>query len=73
MTNSNIKFYNFYNYGHIARDCDMTKPHMPRLTKVWRRKYAAQNKKDEEDIALEIDEVGNIIMMGEVPNKECEN
>jgi len=73
MTNSNIKFYNFYNYGHIARYCDMKKTHRPRLTKVWRRKSEVRNKKYEEDMAPKIDEAGNIRMMGEVPNKECEN
>jgi hypothetical protein len=51
----------------------MAKPHRPRLKKVWRIKYEVQNKKYEEYIQHEIDEVGNRRMMGEVPNKECEN
>jgi hypothetical protein len=41
--------------------------------KTWRRKSEVQSKKDDEDIAPEIDEVDNRRMMGEVPNKECEN
>jgi hypothetical protein len=59
--------------GHVARDCDMKRHVIPRLRKVWRRKSEVQSKKDDEHIAPKIDKVDNRRMMGEVPNKECEN
>lgn len=35
----------------------MIRPLRPRLTKVWRRKSEVQNKNNDEDSTLEIDEV----------------
>jgi hypothetical protein len=41
--------------------------------KIWRRKSKVQKKKNDEDIALEIDKIDNKRMMGEVSDKVYEN
>jgi hypothetical protein len=41
-----------------------------RLNKTWKRKFEVPNKKDDEYIAPEIDEVYNRSLVGETSNKE---
>jgi hypothetical protein len=77
----NVECHKCNNYGHKANECRLSKYSMKTsisniqedYKKTWRRKYEVQSKKDDEDIAPEINEVDNRRMMGEVPNKECKN
>jgi hypothetical protein len=41
--------------------------------KTWKRKFEVPNKKDDENISLEIDEVNNRILVGKTSNKEYNN
>jgi hypothetical protein len=40
--------------------------------KIWRRKYEAESKKDDEYLAPKNGEIDNNKLMDETPNKECE-
>ena len=56
LPNYPVECYNCHNYGHTARRCT-PRPPRPRYTKERRRNTEVQNKDDDEDPTLEVDEV----------------
>jgi hypothetical protein len=77
----NIECQNCNNYGHKASECRFPKYSMKEsisnikenYKKIWRRKAKVQRKKNDEDIAPEIDKIDNKRMMGKVSDKTYEN
>jgi hypothetical protein len=75
----NVECCKCNNYVHKTNECRLSKYSMKtsisniqeNYKKTWRRKSEVQRKIEKQD--TKIDEVDNRRMIGEVPNKECEN
>jgi hypothetical protein len=78
LQNFNIECKKCNNYGHKTRECRLpmqslkTNPNRQNK-KTWKRKSEVSNKKDDENIAPEIDEVNNRRLVGKTSNKEYNN
>jgi hypothetical protein len=79
LQNFNIECKKCNNYGHKTRECRLPMQSLKtgnpnkHNKKTWKRKYEVSNKKDDENIAPEIDEVNNRRLVGKTSNKEYNN
>jgi hypothetical protein len=77
--NFNIECKKWNNYGHKTKECRLPMQSLKignpdkQNKKTWKRKSEVPNKKDDENIAPEIDEVNNKRLVGKTSNKEYNN
>jgi hypothetical protein len=79
LQNFNIECKKCNNYGHKTKECRLPMQSLKignpdkQNKKTWKRKSEVPNKKDDENIAPEIDEVNNRRLVGKTSNKEYNN
>jgi plasmid replication initiation protein len=79
LQNFNIECKKCNNYGHKIKECRLPMQSLKigkpdkQNKKTWKRKSEVPNKKDDETIAPEIDELNNRRLVGKTSNKEYNN
>jgi hypothetical protein len=79
LQNFNIECKKYNNYAHKTKECRLPIQSLKignpnkQNKKTWKRKSEVPNKKDDEKIAPEINEVNNRRLVGKNSNKEYNN
>jgi hypothetical protein len=76
LQNFNIECKKCNNYGHKTKECRLSMQSLKignpnkQNTKIWKRKFEVPNKKCDENISPEINQVNNRRLVGKTSNKE---